>query len=252
MAPPMQLATMMPSLRSALAMAAVLAGVLATVSLGNWQLRRAAEKIAREHSWTAAQRGAPVDLGYADDLAAVAQRVPQHVRLRGTFDHEHTIWLDNRPLDGRPGFLVVTPLRLKETPERVLVDRGWAPRDPLDRTRLPPIGRPAGEVVIEGLALAGVPRVFQFTRADAGRIRQNLDFDEIAAEIGAPVARFVVQQSSSTDDALDRHWPPPSTGADRNRGYAVQWFALATLLGVILIGLLWRTLRPRTGAAGTT
>jgi surfeit locus 1 family protein len=178
----------------------------------------------------------------------VVGHLPQRVRLRGQFEHEHTVWLDNRALEGRAGFLVVTPLRLPDAQERILVNRGWAPRDPSDRTHLAPIGRPSGLVEIEGMAVVGVPRVYQIGSAEAGSIRQNLDLEAMRTEVGAPVASFVVQQFSSLDDALDRHWASPASGVDRHRGYAFQWFALATLLGFIVIGLVWRVVRGHSSA----
>jgi surfeit locus 1 family protein len=240
----------MPSPRLLLAIAATLAGVAVTAALGNWQLRRAAEKIAIEQAWDGARRAAPMDLRSASDLVAAAEQLPRRIRVRGAFEHARTIWLDNRALDGRAGFLVVTPFLLQGAQQRILVNRGWAPRDPAERTHLPPIGQPEGVVEIEGMAVAGVPRVFEFDKNEGGLIRQNLDLERAQAEIGAPVAGFVLQQLSPLDDALDRHWVSPSAGVDRNRGYAVQWFSLAALLAVIAIGLGWRAVRGRAAVEG--
>jgi cytochrome oxidase assembly protein ShyY1 len=239
---------MMSPLRTTFAVVAVSAGVAITLALGNWQLRRATEKAAAEQAWERVRRAAPLDLRGASNFGAIAADLPQRVRVRGWFESEHTIWLDNRALKGRAGFLVVTPLRIEASQVRVLVNRGWAPRDPAERTRLPPLRQPDGMVEIEGIAMQGVPRVFQFTRNDFGRIRQNVDIDELRTEIGAPVAGFVIQQTSALDDALDREWISPATGVERHRGYAFQWFSLAALLGVIAIGLAWRLLRRRHAA----
>jgi surfeit locus 1 family protein len=242
---------MKSSLRVALAIGAVLAGVAATLALGNWQLRRAEEKIAKEAAWSAAQASAPVDLRAASDFETIAAHLPRRTRVRGQFEHDRTVWLDNRALAGRAGFFVVTPLRVEGTDVRLLVNRGWAPRNPAERTRLPAIGRPDGVVEIEGMAVQGAPRVFQFTDAHDGPIWQNLDVETLQRELGAPVAPFVLQQTSALDDALDRHWTPPATGVDRHRGYAFQWFSLAALLAVIAVGIAWRALRRRPAAEST-
>ena len=53
-----------------------------------------------------------------------------------------TVYLDNRQMGGRPGFYVVTPLKLADG-RAVLVQRGWAPRDLRDRTRVPSPPTPA-------------------------------------------------------------------------------------------------------------
>jgi surfeit locus 1 family protein len=242
---------MMSTLRMTAAIVAALAGIAVTLALGNWQLRRAAEKVAAEQAWEAASHAAPVDLRGASDFAAVAASLPRRVRVRGQFEHERTIWLDNRAMAGRAGFFVVAPLRVQGTDVRLLVNRGWAPRDPAERTRLPTIGRPDGVVEIEGMAVQGVPRVFQFADTDVGTIRQNLDIGAWSTEVGAPVVAFVLQQSSALDDALDRNWAPPATGVDRHRGYAFQWFSLATLLALITLGIGWRTVRRRAATEST-
>ena len=250
MAPPAPRAMMSP-LRTTSAIVAVSAGVALALALGNWQLRRAAEKVAAERALEQVRRAAPVELRGASDFGAIAADLPHRVRVRGWFESEHTVWLDNRALKGRAGFLVVTPLRIEASQVRVLVNRGWAPRDPAERTHLPPIRQPDGVVEIEGIAMQDVPRVFQFTGSDVGPIRQNLDIDELRKEIDAPIAGFVIQQTSALDDALDREWMPPATGVERNRGYAFQWFSLAAVLGVIGIGLAWRALRRRHATEGT-
>ncbi|MFX5660500.1 SURF1 family protein, partial [Acinetobacter baumannii] len=77
------------------------------------------------------------------------------VLLRGTFDVAHTVLLDNRPhmTNGvsRAGFEVLIPFVLEGAGGRaVLVNRGWLPRDPVDRTRIAPYTTPAGEVQVEG------------------------------------------------------------------------------------------------------
>jgi len=239
---------MMSTLRITSAIIAALAGIAITFQLGSWQLRRAAEKIAIEQVWDTAMHATPAEMRASSDFAAAAAHLPLHVRVRGFFEHGRTLWLDNRALEGRAGFLVVTPLRVQGTQQRILVNRGWAPRDPGDRTRLPPIGRPDGEVEIEGMAVAGVPRVFQFGKGDTGLIRQNLDLDEASGELGVPVARFVLQQTSSLDDSLERNRVAPSFGVDRHRGYAFQWFSLATLLVVGVVAMGWRVWRTRSTA----
>jgi surfeit locus 1 family protein len=239
---------MMSALRLTSAIIAALMGVAVTFQLGNWQLRRAAEKVAIEQVWDTAMHAAPAEIRTPSDFAAAAAHFPLHVRVRGFFEHGRTIWLDNRALEGRAGFLVVTPLRVQGAQQRILVNRGWAPRDPADRTHLPPIGRPDGEVEIEGMAVAGVPRVFQIGKGDTGLIRQNLDLDAASGELGVPVAHFVLQQTSYLDDSLDRNWVAPSFGMDRHRGYAFQWFSLAALLAVGVLGLGWRLWRKHSGA----
>ena len=50
------------------------------------------------------------------------------VSVAGQFDPAHEILLDNRVLNGKPGYQVVTPLKMDGTELYVLVDRGWVAR----------------------------------------------------------------------------------------------------------------------------
>jgi len=96
-------------------------------------------------------------------------------------------------------------------------------------------------VVVE-LALARLPRVFQFHRAEVGPIGRTSISTQCVPKSVLPVAGFVLQQSSSADDGLDR----TGCACDRRRSaprLRLQWFSLSALLGVIVLGLSWRLLR---------
>ncbi|SDP75636.1 Cytochrome oxidase assembly protein ShyY1 [Ralstonia sp. 25mfcol4.1] len=238
----------------AVPMIAALVVIAVTCALGNWQLGRAHEKTDRAARLAALAAQAPDDLkaGQADAAALVDRQV----RARGSFDDSRTVLLDNRPhgngADSRAGFLVLTPLRLVDGGQ-VLVLRGWLPRDAQDRTRIAPFPTPAGEVTVEGTALAAVPRVYslgQDPAAEAGRkIRQNIDLAAYAREIGTPLLPVVLEQSGDTGDGLARDWAPADFGADRHYGYAAQWFGLAALTVVLVAVLGWRRARRDAGPA---
>ncbi|MDE4916579.1 surfeit locus 1 family protein [Cupriavidus metallidurans] len=229
-------------------MVAALVVIVVTCALGNWQLRRAHEKIDRAERLATLAKQAPVELRAGQTDAA--QLVERRVRARGTFDADKTVLLDNRPhgngTDSRAGFLVLTPLRLTDGGS-VLVMRGWLPRDAQDRTRIAPFPTPTGEVTVEGTALAAVPRVYslgQDASAEAGRkIRQNIDLAAFSHEIGASLLPVVVEQSGDAGDGLARDWAPADFGADRHYGYATQWFGLAVLTLVLVAVLGWRRAR---------
>jgi len=234
----------MTRVRATVALIAAFLGVALTLSLGFWQLRRAEYKLALQAQWDVAERAAAVDVRRRGDLAPIVSNLPARVRVLGRFDDAHSVWLDNRPQDGRAGFFLVTPLRLEDG-SWLLVNRGWAARDPADRTRTPVVARRAGEQVIEGVALAAVGRLFALGPASFASplpaIWQNLDYPEFERASGFAVARLVVQQTSEAGDGLERHWSAPSFGVDMHRGYAVQWFSLAVLIACLA---LWFYLRP--------
>ncbi|MCU0765207.1 MAG: SURF1 family protein [Burkholderiaceae bacterium] len=153
------------------ALAAAAAAIALTVSLGNWQLRRADEKLALQAAWDRAEQAAPVAVA-GGDFAAVAGRLPLRVRLRGRFVHGAEVWLENRQMDGQAGLMLVAPLRLADGAV-VLVNRGFARRDPRDRARLPEVVRPEGEVEVEGLAVPHAARVLQLGENAPARRRRR-------------------------------------------------------------------------------
>lgn len=229
------------------------AAIALTLSLGQWQTRRAAQKLALEAQWNAAEREAPRRIS-ARDLPHPGQ-LPLRVVLSGEFDHARSVWLDNRQQDGRPGFWVVTPLRL-DGGAVVLVNRGWVARDPADRTRRAPVVEPTGALEIEGLAVTHAPRLLELgTGGNAGplpAIWQNLDFAQFEAASGLAVARLVVQQTGGADDGLLRHWARPDSGVDKHRGYAFQWYALSALIAVLTVFFSVRAWQASTRSRSLT
>lgn len=234
--------------RAAIALGIALALIALAVSLGNWQLRRADEKLALQAQWDRAEQAPPLVVTGAD-IGAVAARLPVRVALRGRFLFEHEVWLDNRQMDGGTGLMLISPLRLADGTV-VLINRGFAPRDPRDRTRLPAVERPPGELDLEGLAVAQPSRVLQIgANAPIGAagpaVWQNLDFDAFASASGLTVPRWVVQQVGGSGDGLLRNWPRQRAGVDMHRGYALQWYSLAALIVALTLFFGVRALRRR-------
>lgn len=228
------------TMRRGLVLTAALLAAALTARLGVWQLDRAAQKLALQAAVDA--EGARPALRNTDLADAALHR---GVVLRGHWVAERTVWLDNRPMDGRAGFYAVTPLRLTGRADAVLVQRGWAPRDPTDRSRVPPLATPADEVEITGRLTAAPSRLYELGEGGGGAIRQNLDPTAFAAESGLALLPLTVVQTApaGADDGLLRHWPAPDLGLHKHYGYAFQWFALCALI----VGLyVWfQLLRPR-------
>lgn len=223
------------------------AGIALTISLGNWQSRRGDAKEALQAEWDAAQRHEPIDVASRTALESVTAALPRRVRLRGVFVPSASVYLDNRMRQGVAGFDLVTPLAIGDTLPLVLVDRGWIARDMQDRTRMPAAPVP-GEVVIEGLAVARMPRLLELGGTQEQRlpgIWQNLEFETFEQVHGRRVARFVVQQTSEAPDGLVRDRARPATGVEKHRGYALQWYSLAALIAGLSAWFGYRELTGR-------
>lgn len=230
--------------------AAVLAAAV-TARLGLWQLDRAAQKQTLQRAID--ERGALPPLALRDLALTAEAGAAQHhrqVRLQGRWLAAHTVFLDNRQMNGRPGFYVVTPLLLAPG-DAVLVQRGWTPRDFMDRGKLPAVPTPEGEVSVLARIAPTPSRLYDFGGTEAGPIRQNLDLADFSREAGValrPLALLQLEPAvpEGTSDGLQRQWPAPAVDVAKHHGYAFQWFALCTLITGLYVW--FQILRPRLAA----
>ena len=232
--------------RNGVVLVAALAMTLLTARLGWWQLDRAAQKTGMQTALD--QRAAMPLLLRADWPADTTQAHAQEYRrtqAEGIWLNELSIYLDNRPLNGRTGFYLVTPLRLEDG-TALLVQRGWVPRDQAERTRLPAPPSPPGSVLVAGRIAPALSRVYEFEGAASGTIRQNLDVAAFALESRLKLKPWVLVQedaSASGSDGLARQWPAPNLGVHKHYGYAFQWFGLSLL--TVVLTVWFQLIRPR-------
>lgn len=156
--------------------------------------------------------------------------------MRGEFEPQHTVLLDNKVHRGRPGYHVIQPLAMAGG-KRILVNRGWVPAG-ASRDRLPDFGTPRGEVAVSGVRLAHFPQAYapQGGRP-AGQVWQNVTLKEFSVWSGLALEPFVIEQHSTLDDRLVRDWPRAGTGVEKHESYALQWYSLAVLSLVLLLVL---------------
>ena len=221
-----------------------------TARLGVWQLDRAAQKEALQ---AAVQSQAALPPLAAATLPRTRADGPalQYRRavLQGQWLADRSIYLDNRPMNGRTGFYLVTPLMLVDG-TAVLVQRGWLPRDAAERTRVvaPPVA--SGTVTVQGRIAPALARLYEFDAAASGAIRQNLDIDVYAQESALALRPWALVQDDAPGAAADgllRQWPAPDTGLHKHYGYAFQWFSLCAL--TIFLYAWFQFIRPRRRAA---
>ncbi len=214
--------------------------------LGSWQVRRAAEKQAMADQRELSDHSAP--LAYkAAPTTNLAQLENQRITVRGVFEPERSVFIDNRTYKGQAGFHVVTPLRLQASQDqapvqRIAVLRGWIAADIKDRNLLPSLKTlPEGVVEVTGLAQQNLGKVFDLTSlrsADPAlmpapsastHLWQQFDLKPYRQWLGADLEPVILRQFSPLDDGLVRDWPQPSSGISKHQGYAFQWFCLSAL-----------------------
>lgn len=214
------------------------------IALGNWQTRRAEEKLGRQALFDARQA---VLLALPAQAVSAEQYEWSRISARGEFVARQTVLLDNKIAHGRPGYQVVTPLRLEGSQLTLLVNRGWVAAGPR-REVLPEIKTPAGPQQLEGIAVVPTTRFLELSKDAApatevtavGQVWQNLTLQRFRDWSGLPLQPVMMQQTNETNDGLERAWEPPNLGADKHRSYALQWYSMAALILVLYVVLNFR------------
>lgn len=206
------------------------------LTLGQWQTRRAIEKETIASSMFA--RGEMHTLNTFEVSADPQQLVFRRASLTGQFVDAWPLYLDNRPMNGVAGFYVLMPFKIAVSGQHVLVVRGWQPRNPANRTQIPVLKTPKGVVKLEGVVRTGVDKVMQLGVRDplkAGAFLQNIEVLELSREMGLTMPNLVLYQTNESFDGLKREWTLPSTGADKHRAYAFQWYALSLMAVIFFV-----------------
>lgn len=217
--------------------------IVLALSLGNWQSRRAEEKIEAARKIDEAMREAVLSIPAASVEAAGFEG--RRVAARGRFIPRATLFLDNKVLRGAAGYRVLTPLALEGGDMHVLVDRGWIAAG--DRSRLPTVATPEAPVTIEGRAMTPGRRFLELAPEESsGARRQNLVIEREQERLALKLQPFVIEQTGDARDGLERARERPDSGVERHRSYALQWYSFAALAAVLYVVLNLR----RTGSGG--
>lgn len=215
------------------------------LTLGFWQLDREQEKRNLDAVYEQRRIQPPLPLETidwtADDLAFV------RLVAEGEFLNERNFLLDNRILDSRIGYELITPL-LTESGV-VLVNRGWLPMGP-SRQQLPELPPVEGTVTVQGSIYVAPGESFLLSDVQeqaAGQwpqVIQSIDSDAMATsledEVTAPVLPYTVRLENAQPGALQVEWPVISMSPATHRGYAVQWFTMAAVLLLLFVYISFR------------
>jgi surfeit locus 1 family protein len=231
---------------SAAVLALYLAFLAALLSLGTWQMNRAAQKST---ILAKASRSAAIDPVSIESLSDVILAAEQHTRVSavGTYIPDKQFLWDNRVHKGQAGFEVITPVLLNSG-VAVLVNRGWV-RPGATRENLPDVTLSA-ELHTQLLEFDGL-----FSRPSKGlasgvafeqtggwpKILQYFDYAAMEQQLGYPLVQGVLQPQTASAP-LDRpdlntaNWEPTEVmGPAKHYSYAFQWFAMAVALSVLYV-----------------
>ena len=206
------------------------------VSLGRWQLHRAAEKRVLFDSFAAG----------SDATRALELKTPKlprysQVEAAGHYDDTRQILIDNMVNAERAGYFVITPFALQGG-GWVLVNRGWIPLGK-SRADRPAVPVAAGSRVIRGRAdnlpspgiHLGVPAPLAPPYPVVASFPSRSDIAQLLKETEWTSAADSILLDPAEAGGYVRNWAPPGFPPIRHVGYAVQWFGLALALAVIYV-----------------
>jgi cytochrome oxidase assembly protein ShyY1 len=226
----------------------VVAMLVLCAVLARWQWNRYQVRLAENDRLDAALSAPAVPVDELLDAAPAgsgATALPQELEWRsvtatGTFDAGAETAVRRRPLDGRNGFWIVTPLVTESGV--LLVNRGWTPAasGATDATATPDIpAPPTGEVTVTGHLRPA--EVTEPTDIPPPGQAWAADPQVLVTPETAPRYNAYVELTSSTPpaDAELTGLPVPGHRGLNNLVYSVQWL----LFGLVGVVGWWRLIR---------
>ena len=207
------------------------------VFLGFWQLSRGHEKQALLDTYAERRAAEPMS---STQLQATEDPAFRRVHLRGQFDAEHSVLLDNRFRDGKVGVELLQPFHDQASGEWLLLNRGWLPWP--DRRAPPVFTTPEQLLNLDAWVYVASGETFQLHADPAGaqwpRLLTALHPEALWAELGR--SGFVYEVRAEAGPATyETSWPVVAMGPEKHLGYAVQWFAMAVALFGLYLYLGW-------------
>lgn len=212
----------------------VIVAIIGFGLLSSWQWSRAEEERQARNAQIAQTE--VERLGLSEALAQLDQDVPDEFRrpieVFGVYDPEGTVLVRQRPLDGRNGFWVATPLRVSTSPVTsstwIWVNRGWIPATGAATATVTPPPPPTGEVRIFGWLVPSEVTREVITDLPPNQVRW-LDTDELDDFDAAPLPVYVERTASDPSEPDLLALPLPEIDETQNISYAVQWLVFAAI-----------------------
>jgi surfeit locus 1 family protein len=211
------------------------------IALGIWQLGRAKDKEVLLALQTQRMHDSALQLTAASSADPESLRY-RAVKAAGRYDAAHQFLIDNRILNGRAGYYVLTPFIIQNSGLAVLVNRGWIPVN-ADRSLLPDVTMAADAATVTGrinsfpavgLKLAGA----EIPADGWPSVVQVAESAILAKRLGYALFDFQLEMDAGQPLGYVREWktatPMPP---EKHRAYAFQWFGLALTLVILFIWL---------------
>ena len=200
-------------------------------SLGVWQLGRADEKkqLAVQIEQRLSQQTMILNETNIEQLIQpdIAHRT---IKLNGKFEAREFFFIDNKKHNGRAGYHVITPFKIDNSEQTILVNRGWIDSGG-NRNVLPKVVTPSELMTLEGRLSRPVTAHFRpgisQPAEHLGGIWLYIDLNFFTKLSGTPLVPYILLLNKENPYGYVRQWPAFKANTEMHIGYAIQWFAFA-------------------------
>jgi surfeit locus 1 family protein len=210
--------------------------VLAFISLGFWQIERAADKSNLIKNFKIQQSSQPQ---YISDTSTKWSRVI----IEGSYDSSKQVLIDNQILNGRVGYKIYTPFYFGKD-QQIFVDRGWVSQGK-SRSEFPKINfnsdivrivgtlyKPEKEVLAgDELLTNNWPMVSQTKSPKVIETAYEKKFFDMVLML-EPGSKFIAEFVP---------FNPFVITPTKHYGYALQWFTMSIVLAGMYVFAITRT-----------
>lgn len=214
----------------------VLLAAAVMVRLGIWQLDRLDQRRTINRQYARAMQLPPLDLNQPL-LADLSQEVYRDAVVTGEYDYSGEVLLRNQAWEDRPGYHLLTPLRIDGSDRLVLVDRGWIPLDDGSVERRAAYQQ-AGRVHVTGRLMPAQPEPRFGGLTDPalapGQARLEawnwVNLERIGLQLNRPLLPLYLIAAPEPGSLTQRSLPAVDLSEGSHMSYALQWFAFALIL----------------------
>ena len=217
--------------------------VVLCLSLAHWQWQRAQQKQSRLDHIQGMQNKGMLTWQGLSALPTSLNKTGLQLQLTGRLETEQYWLLDNKTLQGRPGFDVLAVFYPHHSLSGLLVNFGWVAQG-ATREALPSIPLPTPPVVISvqlkegdlsGFYLPGAQQVTE----GWPKLIQYIDINEQQQQSGHPLVPFMAYAVDTKVNGMTEqhfaqpHYQPVVMPPEKHRAYALQWFLLAMAAALV-------------------
>jgi surfeit locus 1 family protein len=205
------------------------------IALGLWQWQRAAYKQHLVDHYTGHSHTAALSLEQALIDPEGLRYFP--LKVRGHYLNDQQLLQENQFYHHQVGYFVLTPF-MTDTQQLILVNRGWIPKN-FASEQLQLSTQP---ITAEGRVSAIPTRTFHLgNNLSVGtswpKVIQVVKKTDLSTALGQPIAPVILLLNPEQAQGFERDWQPQGLSPEKHWGYALQWFAFATLLVVLFLVL---------------